>query len=60
VVSFTPRPLYPQEESPWYPLARRLGEPQSRSAHGREEEKKVRTGQDVVEKKFPGPPQIDP
>jgi hypothetical protein len=31
VVSFTPRPLYPQGKSPWYPLDRRLGEPQSRS-----------------------------
>jgi hypothetical protein len=29
-VSFTPRPLYPQVESPWYPLNRRLGGPQSR------------------------------
>jgi hypothetical protein len=25
VVSFTPRPLYSQEKSPWYPLDRRLG-----------------------------------
>jgi hypothetical protein len=31
VVSFTPRPLYPQEKSLWYPLDRRLGGPQSRS-----------------------------
>jgi hypothetical protein len=31
VVSFTPRPLYPQEKSPWYLLDRRLGGPQSRS-----------------------------
>jgi hypothetical protein len=31
VVSFTPRPLYPQGKSPWYPLGRRLGGPQSRS-----------------------------
>jgi len=29
VVSFTPRPLYPQGKSPWYPLDRRLGDPQS-------------------------------
>jgi hypothetical protein len=28
VVSFTPRPLYPQGKSPWYPLDRRLGGPQ--------------------------------
>jgi hypothetical protein len=31
VVSFTPRPLYPQGKSHWYPLDRKLGEPQSRS-----------------------------
>jgi hypothetical protein len=30
VVSFTPRLLYPPGKSPWYPLERRLGEPQSR------------------------------
>jgi hypothetical protein len=34
---FTPRPLYPQGESPWYPLDRRLGGPQSRSGRGGEE-----------------------
>jgi hypothetical protein len=37
VVSFTPRPLYPQRKSPWYPLDRRLGGPQSRSGRGGEE-----------------------
>jgi hypothetical protein len=37
VISFTPRPLYLQGKSPWYPLDRRLGEPQSRSERGREE-----------------------
>jgi hypothetical protein len=31
VISFTPLPLYPQGKRLWYPLARRLGEPQSRS-----------------------------
>jgi hypothetical protein len=36
-VSFTPRPLYPQEKSPWYPLDRRLGGPQNRSERGGEE-----------------------
>jgi hypothetical protein len=36
VVSFTPRPLYPQRKSPWYPLDRRLGGPQSRSGRGGE------------------------
>jgi len=34
VVSFTPRPLYPQEKSPWYPLYRRLVWPQGRSGRG--------------------------
>jgi hypothetical protein len=37
VVSFTPRPLYPQEKGPWYPLDRRLGVPHSRSGSGGEE-----------------------
>jgi hypothetical protein len=38
VVSFTPRPLYPQGKSPWYPSDRRLSGSQSRS--GRDEEEK--------------------
>jgi hypothetical protein len=33
-VSFTPRPLYPQGKSPWYPLDRRLGGSESRSGRG--------------------------
>jgi hypothetical protein len=37
VVSFTPRPLYPQGKNPWYPLDRRLGGLQSRSGRGGEE-----------------------
>jgi hypothetical protein len=37
VVSFRRRPLYPQGKSPWYPLDRRLGGPQSRSGHGGEQ-----------------------
>jgi hypothetical protein len=37
VVSFTPRALYTQGKSPWYPLDRRLGGPQSRSGRGGEE-----------------------
>jgi hypothetical protein len=37
VVSFTARPLYPQRKSPWYPLDRKLGGPQSRSGRGGEE-----------------------
>jgi hypothetical protein len=34
VVSFTAQPLYPQENSPCYPLERRLGEPQSQFGPG--------------------------
>jgi len=37
VVSFTPRPPCPQGKSPWYPLDRRLGGPQSHSGRGGEE-----------------------
>jgi hypothetical protein len=32
----TPRPLYPQGKSPWYPLSRRLPERQSRTGRGGE------------------------
>jgi len=34
---FMPWLLYPQGRSPWYPLDRRLGGPQSHSGHGGEE-----------------------
>jgi hypothetical protein len=37
VVSFTIRPFYPQGNSPWYSLNRRLGRPQSRSGRSGEE-----------------------
>jgi hypothetical protein len=37
VVSFMPWLLYPQRQSPWYPLDRRLGGPQSWSGYGVEE-----------------------
>jgi hypothetical protein len=37
VVSFTPRPIYPQGKGPWFPLDRRLGGPQSRSGRGGED-----------------------
>jgi len=37
VVSFTPRSLYAQEKSPWYPLDRRLGGTKGHSGHGGEE-----------------------
>jgi hypothetical protein len=36
VVSFTPRPLYPQGKSPWYPLDRKLSGPQRHSGRGEE------------------------
>jgi hypothetical protein len=42
VVSFTPRPLYSEGKSPWFPLDRRLGGPQSRSGR-------------VVKRKIPSP-----
>jgi hypothetical protein len=48
VVSFTPLPLYPQGKSPWYPLDRRLGGPQSHSGGGGEE------------KNSQPPPEIEP
>jgi hypothetical protein len=37
MVSFAPRPLHPQEKSPWYPLDMSLAGPQSRSERGGEE-----------------------
>jgi hypothetical protein len=37
VVSFTPRPLHPQENSYWYPLDRTLGGSQGRYGRGGEE-----------------------
>jgi hypothetical protein len=37
VVIFTPRPLYLQGKSPWYPLDRSLSGPQNRSGHVGEE-----------------------
>jgi len=37
VVSFAPRPLYSQGKSPWDPLDRRPGVPQSHSGCGGEE-----------------------
>jgi hypothetical protein len=36
VVSFTPWPICPWGKSPWYPLDRRLGGPQSHSGHSGE------------------------
>jgi hypothetical protein len=50
VVSFTPRPLYSQGKSPWYPLDRRLGGPQSRSGHRVEE----KNSQPFVTEEFRG------
>jgi hypothetical protein len=37
VISFTPRPLYPQGKNPWCPLDRRLGGPLRRYGRGGEE-----------------------
>jgi hypothetical protein len=37
VVSFKPRPLYPQGKRPWYPVNRRLDGPQIRSGLGGEQ-----------------------
>jgi hypothetical protein len=48
VVSFMPRPLYPQGKSPWSPLDRSLPETQSRSGRGGEE------------KNSQPPPEIEP
>jgi hypothetical protein len=48
VASLTSRPLYPQGKSPWYPLDKRLGGPQSRS------------GCDGEEKNSQPPPGIEP
>jgi hypothetical protein len=48
VVNFTPRPLYPQGENPWYPLDRRLGGPQSRSgSDGKEKNSQPLPGLDL-------------
>jgi hypothetical protein len=38
------RPLYPQGNSPWYPLYRRLGAPQNRSGRGDEKNSKPPPG----------------
>jgi hypothetical protein len=56
VVSFTPRPLYPQGKLPWYPLDRRLDEPQNRSGHGGEEKNsQPPTGNRTLEPKSSSP-----
>jgi len=39
VASFINQSLHPQGKSPWYPLDRRLGRPQSCSGCGSEEKK---------------------
>jgi hypothetical protein len=36
VVSFTLRTLYMKVKNPWYPLSRRLGDPNCRSGRGEE------------------------
>jgi hypothetical protein len=47
MVSFTPRPVYPQGKNSWYPLDRRLGGPQSHSGRG-EEEKNYQPHRDII------------
>jgi hypothetical protein len=49
MVNFTPRPIYPQGKSPWYPLDRRLGRPQNHSGHGGEEKNSQPQPQPVAE-----------
>jgi hypothetical protein len=60
-----PQPLYPQGKSPWYPLDRRLGGPQSWSGRGAEEKNIPNPCQDsnprlfnpyssVIPMKYPG------
>jgi hypothetical protein len=41
VVSYTLQSLYPQRKSPWYPMNRRLSEPQSCSGNGGESPRAV-------------------
>jgi hypothetical protein len=57
VVSFTPRPLYPQGKSSWYPLDRRLGGPQSQ----KNEKLQINSNATVVDsdKVEPPPPHLD-
>jgi hypothetical protein len=50
VVNFTTLPLNPQGKSPWYPLDRRLGGPQSRSGRGGEEKNSQPGGNHVIVK----------
>jgi hypothetical protein len=50
VVSFTTQPLYLQVKSPWYPLDRRLGGPQSHSScSGEEKNSKLKSVSEIVE-----------
>jgi hypothetical protein len=52
VVSFTPQPLYPQGKRPWYPLHRRLGEPQSQSGPGGEEKNSLQKNRIALANKW--------
>jgi len=56
VVSFTPRPLYPQGKSSWYTLDRRPGGTQSRSRRGGEE----KNSQPRAETRIPNQPARSP
>jgi hypothetical protein len=55
VISFTPRPLYLQGRSPWYPLDRRLGGSQSRSGRGGEEKFPASAGYRTLEPRSSSP-----
>jgi hypothetical protein len=50
VVSFAPRPLYPREKSPRYPLDGRLGGPQKRSGLRGEEKGRVNRSMKILKK----------
>jgi hypothetical protein len=52
VVSFTPRPLYPQGKTPWYPLDRRLGRPQGPSGLSGEDKNYIPFKSLVFNKQF--------
>jgi len=51
MVSFTPRPFYPQRKSPWYPLDRRLGGAQNRSGRcGKEKDSQAPIIQPIAQR----------
>jgi hypothetical protein len=61
MVSFTPRTLYHQGKSPWYPLDRRLGVSQNRSGRGGEEKNsQPLPGQQTPRSSNPGLSHLNP